>query len=99
MEKSGSKVLLGCFGVVALILYGYFTTGFVLMNMWSWFVVNTFHLQELTFYQSLGVAIFVSFLTHQTNTNKEEFDWTKFIAGIISPWFSLIVAYIIHSLM
>lgn len=39
--------------------------GYVLVELWSWFIVPTFGLRPLTFAQALGVSLVVAFLTHE----------------------------------
>jgi hypothetical protein len=38
-------------------------SAFVVMTLWGWFVTPTFGLAPLTFFQAMGLDIFVSFLT------------------------------------
>jgi len=82
--------------VVSSILKGY-----VLSILWGWFIVPVFSLPELTVVSAIGIAIVVSYLTHQYNENKGEgksFD--KRIAIIIlRPFFVLLFGWVVHLFM
>ena len=46
--------------------------GFVLMKLWGWFIVPTFGLPALTIAVAIGLALTVSFLTHQMRAKTDE---------------------------
>lgn len=53
--------ILMCVYVVSAILF----RGWVLVQLWAWFVTPTFNTVVLTFGQALGISLIVSFLTYQ----------------------------------
>lgn len=60
-------VLLVIFGFVVLIALLMVVKGFVLTYLWSWFI-TPFGLPELGLAHAIGVAMVVSYLTHQIET-------------------------------
>lgn len=76
--------------------------GWVLEKLWGWFA-TPLGLPDLGVAHAIGIAVLVSFLTHQYIGVKDERDSkTKIAAGlgaIVSPFATLLVAYIIHSFM
>ena len=52
----------GLFGLAAL---GSIWSGYVLTILWAWFVVPTFGLPPLALAPAIGLAVVVSYLTHQ----------------------------------
>lgn len=44
--------------------------GFCLKILWGWFMVTTFAMQALTIPQALGLALTVSYITHQVESRK-----------------------------
>ena len=61
--------------LLATIAVGLLTT-FVLMKLWLWVIVPTFHLIELSFYQSFGFMLFLNFIKASRNhSNVEEINW------------------------
>lgn len=56
--------------------------GLVLKILWGWFMVPTFGLPSLDIPQALGLALVVTFLTHQT-TKREDEDAGEVFARIL----------------
>lgn len=67
-------------GVVAAAILGAVTflvlitllSGVVFMQLWGWFVVQTFHAPSLHLAQAIGIALVVRYLTYQTPMSKQE---------------------------
>jgi len=49
--------------------------GYVLMRLWSWFVVPILHAPELPLPVAIGVGLIAAHLTHQTSMVRNEDDW------------------------
>ena len=107
-DNNAYKTMFSCLGVILavpiLLVYGYLSNGIVLSSLWEWFVVPIFHINSITIVQAIGIAIVVGFLTHQTTNNSDKDEeqtdkWAKLIYGFISPWLTLLIAYIVHSFM
>ena len=116
-NSSWGKILFGLVGILflapffcAMLAYTYFANGFVLTKLWEWFLfpITDVH---INIYQAIGIAIVVSFLTHQAQSfpswYQEHFEkdyplGKKFIYtfGLLSgPWLILFFGYVIHKLM
>ncbi len=83
-------------------------SGYALTVLWAWFVVPTFHLPQLSVVTAIGLAIVVSYLTHQIDTDdKEEGNkksWGERFGmsityAIIKPSFALFFGWIVHLFM
>lgn len=61
----------GIVGVLALLTIASIWKGYVLTVLWGWFVVPTFGLPALALAPAIGLAMVVSFLTHQSDASKE----------------------------
>ncbi|MBT5935647.1 hypothetical protein [Sulfurimonas sp.] len=76
-----------------------FLRAYVLLKLWGWFIVPVFHVQDINFWQSLGILIVIAFLRYKY-TSKEDAD-----EGIMPNVYSVTVSlgflgfsWIIHSL-
>lgn len=80
-------------------------SGYVLSVLWGWFIVPTFHLPPLSVVTAIGIAIVVSYLTHQIDRDDDKKrEWsetfTKMIGwGIIKPLIALCFGWIVHLFM
>jgi hypothetical protein len=75
--------------------------GFVLTKLWMWFVVPTFGLPMLTLPIAIGLALLVSFLTHQRpaeNPNKSTSEQIvdQIAHGLSSTTIIFLMAWIVH---
>ena len=61
----------GFVGVIGLLVLASMWKGYVLTALWAWFVVPTFGLPALAIAPAIGIAMVVSFLTHQSDASKE----------------------------
>lgn len=105
VETIFGSIFLGIFLLISigfLFSYDVITVGIVGKSLWSWFVVSTFHITELTFLQSFGIALLIRFWTHQNNSykGKDERSSSVKIAEVIglmiSPWLILLFGWIIR---
>ena len=83
-----------------------FTTGFVLMKLWEYFVTPTFNLAEISFLQALGLSLVVSFLTSKIDWSEdsEAISFETFSVKIVShsvttPVLTLVLGYLVHIFM
>ena len=101
------NVWLSCLGVITLVtvvpVFAYVIYGFVLVRLWAWFIVP-FGLPVIDTYQAIGLAIVVGFLTTRSTSNSKDDRSTKdkgiaIVALMFSPFITLIVGWVVHSLM
>lgn len=65
---------------ILIIVYGLSLNSWVLMNLWSWFVVPLFSVQPLTMMTAMGLWLVVIFLTNRDNPlnkKKDELSYDK----------------------
>lgn len=101
--ESFLKVLFVMLFVTLAILYGSLSWAFVTLKYWNWFVLPVFPaLPILTFHQCVGLSFVVSlFHSRSVISIKEEYrDKTQeIILGIVAPWLTLIMAWVVRSLI
>ncbi len=79
--------------------------GYALSKLWLWFIVSTFGAAPLGIAQSIGLALVVSFLTHQLDSyeDKEKSVTEKLVAAIIitflSPAMALLFGWIVKGFL
>jgi len=79
--------------------------GYVLSVIWSWFIVTTFGLPELTIVQAIGLSIVVGYFKMSYNTKKEQNEertdiFARFIGhAFFAPLFVLGFAWIVKGFM
>lgn len=70
--------------------------GFTLSIMWAWFVVPTFHVEQIRIPYAIGLAYIVQFLTHQTNSEETEPDTMRvLLEAILKPGVLLLAGWIV----
>jgi len=62
----------GVIGVITLIVVSSVLNGYVLSVLWGWFVVPTFGAPQLSIAPAIGIALVVSYMTHQTHDCQKE---------------------------
>lgn len=73
----------------------YLLNGFVLMNLWNWFVVPVcVFVKKISLIQAIGVYSLISFLVAKRIDNKKD-AWKAIGFAYIAPILSLIFGYII----
>jgi hypothetical protein len=79
--------------------------GYALSVLWGWFIVPTFNLPPLSVAPAIGVAMVVSYLTHQVNDcEKNEQGFLEGIGkglfmAIAKPLFALFFGSIVRQFM
>jgi len=89
-------------GSFALSVAEYFLDAYVLTVLWSWFIVTTFHLPELTIYAAMGVALVVNYLTKQSDLAPKEIEdkvFKEHVFGFIKPLLGLLIGWSIKICM
>ncbi len=95
----------GSIVVVILMVVSSIFNGYALSVLWGWFMVPTFGLPELSIAPAIGIAIVISYLTHQVNAKKDDGEsfGKKMVRGIVlttlEPSFALLFGYIVHLFM
>lgn len=114
-NSDDSKIVKGCLTVVIavvitlivyvpLLIYFTWAGSVVLSHLWDWFIVPVFNLPSLTLLQAAGLALVVGYLTKvPISSAKGEDDqvkhWTTVIFGLLFPWITLLIGYVIYTLM
>lgn len=69
------KLFLAILAILPMFIVEPLLQGWALRKLWAWFVVTKFNLPVLSIPEAIGLALVVSYLTHQTiNCQKEEDD-------------------------
>lgn len=71
--------------------------GWVLLNLWEWFI--TPWMPSLTLYRAMGLVVLAHFLTYQrgADKNEERIHYTVVISTVFIA-LSLVLGYVIHLL-
>ena len=79
-------------------------SGFVVTKLWKWFIVPTFHIQELTIPVAIGISLFLHFTTkadlselptkHDDKTTEEKLLQAT-VNVIFKPAFILLFGWIV----
>ena len=92
-------------GFLALIPLSAMWRGYVLTVLWAWFVMPTFGLPALGIAPAIGLALVVSFLTHQSDSVKTpEGDFAERMGracayALLLPLFMLGIGWVVHQFM
>lgn len=81
------------FITIVLTVLGAIWSGYVLSILWGWFIVPTFNLPALSIPLAIGIALVISYVTHQTNFDKKKEELTDMenlkYAGRVFSWLAL----------
>ena len=87
------------FFFVGLMAISAILNGFVLVKLWSWFIVPTFGLPALSIPLAIGIALTAKFITQDlstiNNAKKEGSGWTPIVITFINPFLVLLVGWIV----
>ena len=91
-------VIIGFVGMIALEML---LKGFVLIKLWSWFIVSHFGLDPLSIPIGLGLSLVISLLTYQGRHMKNhELDVAHIcVSAFLNPLIALFVGWIITLFM
>lgn len=92
-----------CFTLITMII----TTligGFVFQTLWSWFIVPTFAMPQLTLIQAIGTSCFINYLkTNLSKKNDDEFSMEfvlkALVMSVVMALFVLLLGWIITLFM
>jgi len=98
-------VLGAVLGLALLIPLTAILRGWVLTILWGWFVVPTFDMPQLTLAPAIGIALVVSYLTHQISSGKKDDRAASdqigkmIVHAIVGPLFTLLFGWVVHLFM
>jgi hypothetical protein len=92
MEKL-FKVVGGVVLTFALMTVLAVVRGAVLVKLWSWFVVERFHVTSLTLGYAIGLSIIVGFLVYQFSSADQEANQGKSYGEVLVAGFFLGLSY------
>lgn len=103
-ENQLSTIIFGLIGAVtsvaALLILLPILSGWVLSVLWGWFIVPAFHLPALSIPAAIGVSLIAGKLTHQFQHEPENAKpWKVLAFGILSPFMTLAMGYVVRSFM
>jgi hypothetical protein len=96
IEKFTGWLLTGFFlfvGFVGLIAVISLLNAFVLIKMWSWFIVPLFHLPTLNVPFAIGLALTIGLFKNGSATKEGKAYWFLIFIG---PFITLFFGWIIH---
>lgn len=93
----------GCLGLLIYIVVLSLLSGFVLVQLWDWFVVPNFDVPSITIQTALGIGLIVGMYTHKAEYPDKEKHTTEesiymMIGSVSYPVLALVIGYIIHIL-
>lgn len=88
------------FGVLilmtTLLFAGAFSYGFLLLKSYQWFIIGVFNAPVITYYQAVGIALFIT-LFHGGSPEREDEDQTeRIIKALVKPWVMLGCFWVIY---
>ena len=96
----------GIVGFVILMVVSSIFNGYALSVLWGWFIVPTFGMPALGVVPAIGIAMVVSYLTHQTHESEKKDDdgigvkiFKAVILSLGKPAFTLLFGWIVHLFM
>lgn len=85
---------------IALIPVTIMLNGWVLTKLWAWFMVTGFGVAPLRLSIAIGIAMMVTYLTHQNDGNYARKEGTKWWHSIVfvllKPLVTLVFGYVVH---
>jgi hypothetical protein len=91
----GYEISTKVFVTIAGIPLAAISRGYVLSVMWTWFVVPVFHLPLLTIPYALGIGLLMTSLAGASSNKREESLFSSIATMVLTPWFLLLVAWIV----
>ena len=86
METIGKFFTTLIIGLISII-----TRGFVIMKLWTWFIVPMFSMQALTLVHAIGLSLVVGLLTSELKP--EDDDGENWFTKIITRFIFLVIVY------
>jgi heme A synthase len=97
MEIIG-KFFTGLILIIIQVLLG----GYVIMNLWGWFISSTFEITSLSLIQAIGLSFFIRWMitTQKFEENPPKTDFTLFMKktlfGVVLALTTLGLGWILH---
>lgn len=101
----GAAAFFGGFAAwLLLMFYSAILSGYALSVLWAWFIVATFSAPQISVPAAVGLALVVSYLTHQISDRKSERTFTEqlvhgFSWATFKPLFALAVGWVVKGFM
>jgi hypothetical protein len=89
-------LLLGL-GFIVLLVVSSIWSGYVLSILWSWFMVTTFGLPELSIPQAIGLSLILGYF-HRATT-KEQDPAAALAVVLVSPLIFLMIGWVVKGFM
>lgn len=91
-------------GMALFVVCSALLNGFALSVIWGWFMPGIFGLPELRLVEAIGVALIVSYLTHQYSDATTKHDGAEAMGymiahAVLKPLFAIGVAWCIKSFL
>lgn len=83
-EDNYMYTLGGCLGWLVLGFATFAFSGFVTQDLWNGLIATTFKISELSYWQAIGLDLFVSYLTFTSKSNDEKSAKETFASAIIA---------------
>lgn len=91
------KILGIAFMTLALVAFASLWGGFVLVKLWTWFIVTTFNATPLSLPQAIGIATVIRYLTWQYSGHGDTKGWGEiWFTAFFVPCLSLFTGWIVH---
>lgn len=94
-NKEIEKDLTGCLTAWAFIPIALVLSGWVTMYLWNGIISVTFELQTLSFWQALGLDIFVSYLMVGGKGKEKRTSYEVFVSAITKTLLFLLLGFIV----
>lgn len=97
--------LIGIPFVLFVVAFGSIVRGYVLHVLWGWFMVEQFHLPQLSIVAAIGLSLTLNYLLpHATNIKANKTDEKKTLSEtvgelvgiLISPFVTLLFGWALH---
>lgn len=105
-SSEASIILFAGIGVSLIFLlvlaYGIVVSGWVLTVLWGWFVVPVFKIPALSLPVAIGISGMIRLLTYTDTSDLQQKEQDsgerrgRLIGGLLSPWFLLLLGWIVH---
>lgn len=95
MENLGK--FFGLLTTMAVLLFaGAFSYGFLLLKSYQWFIMGVFNVPAITYYQAIGIALFITLFQTRSQGKDDEGESERIIKSMVKPWVMLACFWVIH---
>lgn len=99
-EDSLVKAIGGCAVIIIVLIFSFVLTiyqGVIITSMWSWFIMPTFHVQDISIAMACGLSVFISLFRHSSKKVSSEDAMASCVTALLTPSLLWFVAWVIHS--